>query len=387
MPTKHALLSASKADRWIHCTPSARLEERVPDTPSVYAAEGTVAHAKAEEKLRNWMDGHPRKKVKCPDGEMDEATTAYRDYIQEIYNAEQKYSKDAKVFVEVQLDLSQWIPGGFGTADCVIVSDNCLHVIDFKYGKGVAVNAEHNPQLLLYAAGAIQIYELTYAFDTVQLHIFQPRLDSISEWETTVDNIKDWLISTVAPAAEQAIDGQGDPHPGAWCKFCKVKANCRARAEMVMATAAAEKRLDGYLLTDQEIAALLPQLTPISDWCADLKEYATNEALAGTHYEGYKLVEGPSRREITDEPAAKETLVSHGFSLDQITKTSLLGISSLEKLVGKKELSAILEKYIEKPPGAPVLVPVTDKRMELKTAAALEAFSEDLDKKEEEKSK
>lgn len=387
MPTKHALLSASKADRWIHCTPSARLEERVPDTPSVYAAEGTVAHAKAEEKLRNWMDGHPRKKVKCPDGEMDEATTAYRDYIQEIFSEEQKYCKDAKIFVEVQLDLSEWVPDGFGTADCVIVSDHCLHVIDFKYGKGVAVNAEHNPQLLLYAAGAIQIYELTYAFDTVQLHIFQPRLDSISEWETTVDNIKDWLISTVAPAADLAIDGQGDPHPGAWCKFCKVKANCRARAEMAMATAAAEKRLDGYLLTDKEIAALLPQLTPISDWCADLKEYATNEALAGTHYEGYKLVEGISRRKITDEPAAEETLVSHGFSLDQITKTSLLGISSLEKLVGKKDLSDILEKYIEKPPGAPVLVPVTDKRMELKTAAALEAFSEDLDKKEEEKSK
>lgn len=387
MPTKHALLSASKADRWIHCTPSARLEERVPDTPSVYAAEGTVAHAKAEEKLRNWMDGHPRKKVKCPDGEMDEATTAYRDYIQEIFSEEQKYSKDAKIFVEVQLDLSEWVPDGFGTADCVIVSDHCLHVIDFKYGKGVAVNVEHNPQLMLYAAGALRIYELTYAFQDVKLHIFQPRLDSISEWETTVDNIKDWLISTVAPAADLAIDGQGDPHPGAWCKFCKVKASCRARAEMAMATAAEQKRLDGFLLTDAEIAALLPQLTPISEWCADLKEYATNEALAGTHYDGYKLVEGISRRKITDEPAAMEALENQGYKPEQITKTSLLGISNLEKLVGKKELATLLEKYIEKPAGAPVLVPVTDKRQELKTAAAMEAFSEDLEKKEEEKSK
>lgn len=387
MPTKHALLSASKADRWLHCTPSARLEERVPDTPSVYAAEGTVAHAKAEEKLRNWLDGHPRKKVKCPDGEMDEATAAYRDYVMEIFNEEQKYSKDAKVFVEVQLDLSQWIPGGFGTADCVIVSDHCLHVIDFKYGKGVAVNAENNPQLLLYAAGAIQIYELTYAFDTVQLHIFQPRLDSISEWETTVDNIKEWLIGTVEPAAEMAIDGVGEQHPGAWCKFCKVKANCRARANMAMATAAEQKRLDGYLLTDAEIAALLPQLTPISDWCADLKEYATNAALAGAHYDGYKLVEGISRRKITDEPAAIETLEKQGYKADQITKTSLLGISSLEKLVGKKELAALLDNYIEKPAGAPVLVPVTDKRPELKVAAAMEAFNEELEKKEEEKTK
>lgn len=387
MPTKHALLSASKADRWLHCTPSARLEERVPDTPSVYAAEGTVAHAKAEEKLRNWLDGHPRKKVKCPDGEMDEATTAYRDYVMEIFNEEQKYSKDAKVFVEVQLDLSQWIPGGFGTADCVIVSDHCLHVIDFKYGKGVAVNAENNPQLLLYAAGAIQIYELTYAFDTVQLHIFQPRLDSISEWKTTVDNIKDWLISTVVPAADKAIDGAGEAHPGAWCKFCKVKANCKARADMATAIAAEDKRLDGYLLTDAEIAALLPQLAPISDWCADLKEYATNEALAGAHYDGYKLVEGISRRKITDEPTAIETLEKHGYKTDQITKTSLLGISSLEKLVGKKELAALLDNCIEKPAGAPVLVPVTDKRPELKVAAAMDAFNEELEKKEEEKTK
>ncbi|MDY6281860.1 MAG: DUF2800 domain-containing protein [Erysipelotrichaceae bacterium] len=387
MPTKHALLSASKADRWLHCTPSARLEERVPDTPSVYAAEGTVAHAKAEEKLRNWLDGHPRKKVKCPDGEMDEATTAYRDYVMEIFNEEQKYSEDAKIFVEVQLDLSEWVPEGFGTADCVIVSDHCLHVIDFKYGKGVAVNVEHNPQLMLYAAGALRIYELTYAFQDVKLHIFQPRLDSISEWETTVDNIKDWLIGTVEPAAEMAIDGVGEQHPGAWCKFCKVKASCRARANMAMATAAEQKRLDGFLLTDAEIAALLPQLTPISDWCADLKEYATNEALAGTHYDGYKLVEGISRRKITDEPTAIETLEKHGYKTDQITKTSLLGISSLEKLVGKNELAALLDNCIEKPAGAPVLVPVTDKRPELKVAAAMDAFNEELEKKEEEKTK
>ena len=387
MPTKHALLSASKADRWIHCTPSARLEERVPDTPSAYAAEGTVAHAKAEEKLRNWMDGHPRKKVKCPDGEMDEATTAYRDYIQEIYNAELKYSKDARVFVEVQLDLSDWIPEGFGTADCVIVSDHCLHVIDFKYGKGVAVSAEHNPQLLLYAAGAMRIYELTYAFQDVMLHIFQPRLDSISEWTTTVDTIKDWLISTVTPAAEQAIDGQGDQHPGAWCKFCKVKANCRARAAMATAIAAEDKRLDGFLLTSDEIAALLPQLGPISDWCADLREYATNEALAGTHYDGFKLVEGVSRRKITNEQAAQEALEKQGYKTEQITKTSLLGITGLEKLVGKKELAALLDNYIEKPAGAPVLVPVTDKRPELKVAAAMDAFNEELEKKEEEKTK
>lgn len=333
------------------------------------------------------MDGHPRKKVKCPDGEMDEATTAYRDYIQELFSEEQKNCSDAQIFVEVQLDLSDWIPDGFGTADCVIVSDHCLHVIDFKYGKGVAVNAEHNPQLLLYAAGAMRIYELTYAFQDVMLHIFQPRLDSISEWTTTVDNIKDWLISTVTPAAEQAIDGKGEQHPGSWCKFCKVKANCRARAAMATAIAAEEKRLDGFLLTSEEIAALLPQLGPISDWCADLKEYATNEALTGTHYDGYKLVEGVSRRKITNEQAAQEALEKQGYKTEQITKTSLLGITGLEKLVGKKELALLLDNYIEKPAGAPVLVPVTDKRPELKVAAAMDAFNEELEKKEEEKTK
>lgn len=386
MPTKHALLSASKADRWLHCTPSARLEERVPEAPSVYAAEGTVAHAKAEEKLRNWLDNHRRKKVKCPDGEMDEATTTYRDYVLEIFNGERKRCPDADLFVEVQLDLSDWIPGGFGTADCVIVSDACLHIIDFKYGKGVAVGAESNPQLLLYAAGAMRIYESLYKFSEVQLHIFQPRLDHISDWTTTVDDISEWLASTVKPAADLAIKGQGDQHPGSWCKFCKVKANCRARAAFAEENAAEDKRLDGFLLTNDEIAALLPKLTRISEWCSDLKEYATNEALAGAHYKGYKLVEGISRRKIIDEPGALKALEEQGYKPEQITKTSILGLSALEKLTGKKELATLLGSYIDKPAGAPVLVLESDKRPELKTAAALEAFNE-LFEKEEEKRK
>lgn len=385
MPTKHALLSASKADRWIHCTPSARLEERVPEIPSAYAAEGTVAHAKAEEKLRNWLDGHPRKKVRCPDGEMDEATTAYRDYVLEILNGERKLCPDADLFVEVQLDLSDWISGGFGTADCVIVSDACLHVIDFKYGKGVAVNAESNPQLLLYAAGAMRIYESLYKFSDVRLHIFQPRLDHISEWTTTADDISEWLANTVEPAADLAINGQGEQHPGPWCKFCKVKANCRARAAFVEENAAEDKRLDGFLLTNDEIAALLPKLAQISEWCSDLKEYATNEALAGTHYSGYKLVEGISRRKIVDEPGALKALEEQGYKPEQITKTSILDISALEKLTGKKELATLLGSYIDKPAGAPVLVPESDKRPELKTAAALEAFTELFEKEEEKK--
>lgn len=385
MPDKHALLSASGSDRWIHCTPSARLEERMPEEPSLYAAEGTVAHAKAEAKLRNWIDGHPRKKVACEDGEMDEATTAYKEYVMEVFNKEKKDTPDTDIFVEVQLDLNRWIPGGFGTADCVIVSDTALHIIDFKYGKGVTVNAEKNSQLSLYAAGAIQRYCLMYDFDKVVLHIFQPRKDHISEWTTNTGEILNWLKFTVEPAAKQAIDGKGPQVPGDWCRFCKVRANCRARAQWVQEAAAEDKRLNGLLLSDDEIAALLPKIKPIQDWCDDISAFALNQALEGTHYAGYKLVEGTSRRKITDEQKAITALENNGYTAEQVTETKILGITKLEKLTGKKAFTEILGDLVDKPPGAPVLVPESDKRPELKKAAAEEAFSEEL--KEAEKTK
>lgn len=378
MPDKHAVLSASSSDRWLHCPPSARLCERVEEKPSSYAAEGTVAHAKAEEKLRNWKEGHPRKKVACPTGEMDEATTNYRDYVVEIFNSEKKKCAITDLFIEVQLDLNRWIAEGFGTSDAVVVSDNCLHVIDFKYGAGVPVSAEHNSQLMLYAAGAMDLYECLYDFDRIMLHIFQPRMDNISEWELTTAELNDWLEKVVRPQAILAWNGQGEHKPGSWCRFCKVSATCKARAKANMAIAAEDKRLDGMLLTDKEIAKLLPQLPEIQKWCKELQDYALQEALNGTEYDGYKLVEGRSIRKIADDKAALEKLEEAGYSEDSVTLTKLKTITELEKQIGKKQFAEIMGDTIFKPPGAPALVPESDKRPPLKEALAMEAWGDEL---------
>ncbi len=363
MPSLHAVLSASSSNRWIHCAPSARLEEHVMEKASIYSAEGTLAHSKAEEKLRNYVEGHPRKKVKCEDGEMDECTTAYRDYVIEVLNTEKKTCGDAKLDIEVQLDLTPWIPEGFGTSDAVIVSDNTLHVIDLKYGKGVPVYAPHNSQLLIYAAGALHEYEAYYAFDKVKMHIFQPRLDHISTYEISTVDLCDYMENVIKPAAKKAWDGQGEQEAGKWCQFCKVKANCKARAKMNVAIAEQNKLYDAMLLTDDEVASLLPRLSEMKKWCADIEEFALNQALSGVHYNGYKVVEGRSSRKIVDADSVQKLLLDEGFKENEFLKPKeLLSITNLEKLVGKKKFTELASPYINKPEGKPTLVEESDKR-------------------------
>lgn len=363
MPSLHAVLSASSSNRWIHCTPSARLEEHVTEKASIYSAEGTLAHSKAEEKLRNYVEGHPRRKVKCEDGEMDECTTAYRDYVIEVLNTEKKTCEDAKLDIEVQLDLTPWIPEGFGTSDAVIVSDNTLHVIDLKYGKGVPVYAPHNSQLLIYAAGALHEYEAYYAFDKVKMHIFQPRLDHISTYEISTVDLCDYMENVIKPAAKKAWDGQGEQEAGKWCQFCKVKANCKERAKMNIAIAEQNKLYDAMLLTDDEVASLLPRLSEMKKWCADIEEFALNQALSGVHYKGYKVVEGRSSRKIVDADSVQKLLIDEGFKEDEFLKPKeLLSITDLEKLVGKKKFTELASPYINKPEGKPTLVEESDKR-------------------------
>ena len=363
MPSLHAVLSASSSNRWIHCTPSARLEEHVMEKASIYSAEGTLAHSKAEEKLRNYVEGHPRRKVKCEDGEMDECTTAYRDYVIEVLNTEKKTCGDAKLDIEVQLDLTPWIPEGFVTSDAVIVSDNTLHVIDLKYGKGVPVYAPHNSQLLIYAAGALHEYEAYYAFDKVKMHIFQPRLDHISTYEISTVDLCDYMENVIKPAAKKAWDGQGEQEAGKWCQFCKVKANCKARAKMNVAIAEQNKLYDAMLLTDDEVASLLPRLSEMKKWCADIEEFALNQALSGVHYNGYKVVEGRSSRKIVDADSVQKLLLDEGFKENEFLKPKeLLSITNLEKLVGKKKFTELASPYINKPEGKPTLVEESDKR-------------------------
>ena len=379
MPTKHALLSASSSARWLHCPPSARLEERVEEKPSAYAAEGTLAHSKAEEKLTNYLEGHPRKKVECPNGEMQEATTDYRNYVIEVLNAEKKKCPDAKLFVEVELDLSEWIPEGFGTSDVVVVSDDCLHVIDFKYGAGVAVSAQENSQLLLYAAGAMQIYDALYGFENITIHIYQPRIDHFDTFETTRDQLINWLETVVRPKASLAFEGKGNQAPGEWCRFCKVKASCKARAQQIKDLQGREQMLDGMLLNDEEISAILPKLKEITSWAKDLQDYALERALEGTKYKGYKVVEGTSRRRIVDDLEAMQKLQSAGFTYTDIIDTKLKNITALQQLTGKNQLAEILGDTLMKPPGAPTLVPETDKRPEWKAQVAIEAFGDEID--------
>ena len=376
MPSQHAVLSASSSNRWIHCTPSARLEERVPEQASIYAAEGTVAHAKAEQKLRNWKEGHPRRKVKCEDGEMDETTTAYRDYVIEVFNEEKKKCEGAELYIEVQLDLTPWIPDGFGTADAIVVSDSTLHVIDLKYGKGVPVYAPHNTQLMLYGAGALNQFEMYFDFQEVKLHIFQPRLDHVSTYEMYVDDLATWLAMVVKPSADMAWKGEGKQKPGEWCRFCKVKGNCKARALQIKQMNEKYKQLDAMLLTDEEVSQILPMLPDIKAWTKDIEEFALSQALSGTHYDGYKVVEGVSRRKIVDQEMVMSVLDQEGYSKEAYMKApELKTITALEKLVGKKHFTEITEGCIEKPQGKPVLVPVTDKRPEWQSG--LEDFKDE----------
>lgn len=377
MPSQHAILAASSAHRWLVCTPSARLEERIPEKGSAAAAEGTVAHAKAEEKLRNYIEGHPRRKVTCPDGEMAEATDAYKNYVIEVFNAAKKKTPDAVLDIERRVDFSKWVPDGFGTADAVIIADDTLHIIDLKYGKGVKVEAPGNPQLRLYALGALAFYDDFYDIQKVKVHIFQPRMDNFSTDEITVADLMKWGWNEVVPTAEKAFKGTGEATPGEHCLFCKVKGNCKARAELDAKIYQKNKELDGYLLTNEEVAEILQHTKEIKKWCEDVEAFALEEALKGESYPGWKVVEGRSRRTISDPAGLMAILTKEGFTEDQYLKPKeLQTIGNLEKLVGKKHLAEIEGGCITKPPGAPTLAPESDKRPAINSAA--DDFKEDI---------
>ena len=236
-------------------------------------------------------------------------------------------------------------------------------MIDLKYGKGVPVYAPHNSQLLIYAAGALHEYEAYYAFDKVKMHIFQPRLDHISTYEISTVDLCDYMENVIKPAAKKAWDGQGEQEAGKWCQFCKVKANCKERAKMNIAIAEQNKLYDAMLLTDDEVASLLPRLSEMKKWCADIEEFALNQALSGVHYKGYKVVEERSSRKIVDADSVQKLLIDEGFKEDEFLKPKeLLSITNLEKLVGKKKFTELASPYINKPEGKPTLVEESDKR-------------------------
>ena len=359
---KHARLSASGAHRWMACPPSVKMEEKIPDSGSAYAEEGTRAHELAEDMIWTKLGKEPRLDYSEYPMDMKDYIGEYTDWVVEFFGTIKKECEDAILLTEQRLNFSKWVPGGFGTGDVVIIADGTIHIIDLKYGKGVPVAADHNPQLMLYGLGAVDTYDLVYEFEKVDLIINQPRLDSISVYRTTVGELLAWGEDTVKPAAKKAMKGEGDQVPGEHCRFCRAAATCRARASEAARLAAEEFEPDE--LTDEEIADLLGKLDRIQDYCSKLKEYTLAEALRGHKWSGYKLVEGRSRRKYSDELKVSEALKDAGYEEAVIYEKKLLGLTAMEKLLGKEEFGEVLGDLIEKPAGAPVLVPESDKRPE-----------------------
>lgn len=372
----HALLSASQAERWLNCPPSARLQEGIPDRNSEYAEEGTVAHELAEAILKITIIpldaeilGSIDKKLrtirqnKYFNAEMESAIENYVSFVCERYNEAVNRSKDAVILLEERLDFSDWVPEGFGTGDVIIIADGMMEIIDLKYGKGVPVSAINNPQMRLYALGAWAAHGWLYDIQEVQMSIVQPRLDSISTDKLPIQELLEWGES-IKPIAQLAWEGKGEFKAGDHCRWCKVKATCKARAEENMKALRYEFQ-DPALLSDEEIGSILFIADQLRSWVKDVEEYAREQALKGEKIPQWKLVEGKSNRTITDPEALIQRLTEAGFSKEEITETKPLGISKLEKIVSKKKLQELAGDLIVKPPGKPVLVPETDPRPEL----------------------
>jgi hypothetical protein len=369
----HALLSASGSKRWMACTPSARFEQQFEDRTSTFAEEGTLAHALAEAKLRLKYDKDYTvrhynkdlkwiKEVELYGPSMDDYTDAYVDKITEIFNGK---SKDAKIYFEQRLDYSDWVQEGFGTGDVLIIDDGTLEVIDLKYGKGVAVDAEDNPQLKLYGLGAYSAFSLAFDIQSVRMTIIQPRLDSITSCELLVEDLLEWAEKYVRPKAEMAFKGEGDFEPGGHCQFCKGAAVCKARAKYNLDLESYRCEHPNLLMAD-EIADILGRVDELVKWADKVKGYALEQAEKhGIKWPGWKLVEGRSNRILTEKEVAAERLLENGFEEDQLYEKSLLGMTNLEKVVGKKKFDEILGDLIIKPTGKPVLVPESDKRPEI----------------------
>lgn len=374
MAKNHAYLSASSAYRWMNCTRSPDMCTDIEERASPYAKEGTDAHSMCEHKVlvalgRDSPD--PTENLDYFDKEMDECSDEYRNFVMEQVAEAKKHCSDPLVLVEERLDFSKWVPEAFGTGDCVIVSDDLLIVVDFKYGVGVLVDAEDNPQMRCYALGALDAYGSLYGIKTVRMCIFQPRRDNVSISEVSVEELLKWGNEVLAPKAQQAWNGEGELVAGDHCIFCAAKAVCRARAEHNLELAKYELE-EPATLDDAEIAGILSRIDELTAWASDIKEYALSQALAGTKYQGFKIVEGRSVRKYTDEDTVAKTVQKAGF--DPFEK-KVLGITAMTKLLGKKRFDELLEGLVYKPQGKPVLAPESDKRPEINSIN--DAFDED----------
>ena len=373
--SKHAILSASASHRWLNCLPSARLELEFENTSSEAAREGTAAHALCEHKLKRALHMRSKRPVSNYDSdEMEECTDAYRDYVMEQVEQAKQVCEDPIVLIEQHLDFSCYVPDGFGTGDCIIISDDRLHIIDFKYGTGILVEAEDNPQMKLYALGALEMYDALYDIREVSMTIFQPRREHVSTCTLLVEDLKEWAEQELVPKAKMAFAGEGEYIPGEWCTFCRAAVRCRARADEKLKLAQMEFRRPP-LLTDAEIEDILGIIPDLTKWANEITAYATDAAMNhGKEWNGYKVVAGRSVRKYRDESAVAEAAKQAGYR--DIYRKSLITLTDMEKLMGKDKFKEILGDLVYKPPGKPTLVPISDKRPALNTTNAINEFNE-----------
>lgn len=380
-PGKHALLGASSAARWLHCPPSARLTENMPDKAGPSAAAGTLAHAVGELKVRKRLvsgvgpqkyraamkrfreeharlvDAHGEDAIGAW-AEMERATDEYLEAVNEIA---MEHTSLPYVALEQTVDFSQWVPDGFGTADALILGDGLLHVVDFKFGRGVAVDAEGNPQMRLYALGALHRYNLIYGVNAVRMTIVQPRNGGVSHAEPmAAPALLAWAETYVKPRAALAAKGEGDFAPGEWCRFCKAKATCRARSDASLALEGFKRRKPP-LLTNEEVGEALTRGRDLKNWIADLEDYALSELLTGGEVPGWKAVEGRSVRAWTNQEEAFRAAIAAGIDEAVLYKRVPVTLAGLEKDIGKAAFAPLLP-YVTTPPGKPTLAPESDRR-------------------------
>ena len=384
----HALLAASAANRWLNCTPSAKLEDAEgPRESSIYAEEGTLAHELGELYIRHDVLETVDDQVfsdrfdeimnsQLFSEEMLDVVPIYVDYCTEQFNAAKANDAQSIMDVEQKLDLTEYVPESFGTADCVVIGGNLIEVIDYKHGKGVPVYAEWNKQLMLYGLGALRKYDMLFDIEEVRLTIVQPRINNISSWQISVKELIDWAETELAPAAKLAFAGDGELKAGEWCKFCAVKNRCKALYQKNMELAKYDFQKPA-LLNDEEIADILKKTPALIEWANSIQEYAQDKAInQGKVWPGFKLVEGISRRKWLDEDAVAEAIFTKipEASEDQVYDMKLKTITQIEKIFGKKTVAEQLSDVIVKPQGKPTLVPVSDKRPALGTEEAINDF-------------